>query len=362
MNLAERLKTTYFSKKVSYLIFFVTSKCNANCKMCFNWQNLENAGRREELGIEEIGRIARSFKDLLYLTISGGEPFLRKDLDEIVSLFYENCRTRFVTISTNGTLCDETEATVKRIFNKHKDIILKISLSLDGFKGTHDAIRGVNGVYDKVFKTYGMLNKLKKGNPRLVINFATVMSSFNQDELPEFIDFLGRNYDFDDHTIAYVRGLARDGAVKENLSIDAYRKAIQVLHKHQNISSRLMWYNFVRAVIDLMFDINLKVLEEQRMILPCLAGKKMLVIDDVGDVWPCELISQIFPNGDFKLGNLREAGYDIQKIIKSKKTKEVASFIKKQKCFCTFECATVCNIACNLKMLPNIILRGLRKR
>jgi len=60
--------------RCSYLIFFVTSKCNAHCKMCFYWREISDAQVRKILSLEEIDRIARNFKNLIYVSITGGEP------------------------------------------------------------------------------------------------------------------------------------------------------------------------------------------------------------------------------------------------------------------------------------------------
>src|SRR4030042_1873263 len=94
--------------RCSYLIFFVTSKCNARCKMCFYWREIADAHARKILSLEEIGRIARNFKNLIYVSITGGEPTLREDVDEIVYRFYASSGTRFVNITTNGLLPERT--------------------------------------------------------------------------------------------------------------------------------------------------------------------------------------------------------------------------------------------------------------
>ena len=67
----------------AYLIFFITARCNARCSFCFYWEEIENASKRRELRLEEIDQITAKLKHLLYLSIGGGEPFLRADLAEV---------------------------------------------------------------------------------------------------------------------------------------------------------------------------------------------------------------------------------------------------------------------------------------
>ena len=70
-----------------HLILFVTDQCNAKCVTCFYWENL-NQG--ESLQPEHIENISRSLGRLLWLDISGGEPFLRKDLAWVCHKFIDD--------------------------------------------------------------------------------------------------------------------------------------------------------------------------------------------------------------------------------------------------------------------------------
>ena len=134
---AERLKSPVT------LIFFVTSRCNLRCSHCFYWQEI-NKSFDEELSIDEIQKISRSFSHPLYLSLTGGEPFLRKDLFEIIRVFHAGCGTREVGIATNGTLREATIQTVLSVLEKRLLENLSIQVSLDGLEATHDSIRGGN--------------------------------------------------------------------------------------------------------------------------------------------------------------------------------------------------------------------------
>jgi MoaA/NifB/PqqE/SkfB family radical SAM enzyme len=82
------------------------------------------------------------------------------------------------------------------------------------------------------------------------------------------------------------------------------------------------------------------------MIIPCLAGKKLVVLRADGRIDPCEILDSLYkgkekPWGfdDFSFGNVRESDYDMSKIVRSKKARRVKEFIEKSQCHCTFECA-----------------------
>jgi len=68
---------------------FVTSRCNLRCKMCFYWEPIENSSKGE-ISLNEIEKISKSMPNFTWLLIGGGEPFIRKDLPDIITHFYNN--------------------------------------------------------------------------------------------------------------------------------------------------------------------------------------------------------------------------------------------------------------------------------
>ena len=85
-----------------------------------------------------------------------------------------------------------------------------------------------------------------------------------------------------------------------------------------------------------------------KQVINCMAGRKLVVISETGDVYPCELLSA-------KMGNLRQSNYDIRRILKSLQARKINAHIKKTKCFCTFECAIQNSLIYNAKVYPAII-------
>jgi len=107
---------------------FVTSVCNARCAHCFY---PINAGKNE-LTLDEIEKLTRTLPPIRLLLIGGGEPFLRRDLDEIVRLYFE--RTRFFTCSipTNGFGPEEIARAAQRICGFDSGLSFGVTVSLDG--------------------------------------------------------------------------------------------------------------------------------------------------------------------------------------------------------------------------------------
>jgi len=84
----------------------------------------------------------------------------------------------------------------------------------------------------------------------------------------------------------------------------------------------------------------------------CFAGSLMGVIYENGDVYPCEMLK------GYKSGNLRDSGYDLNKIWASAAADAARKWIKLKKCHCTYECQYTCNILYNIRFLP-LLARGI---
>ncbi len=135
----------------------LTYKCNCMCKICDIWKMPYRAN--EELNIEEIEKI---FKDKLFgnldmLRITGGEPFLRSDIKDVVKKIFDTVKVKILHITTNGSLTDEILDFVQFIA-KHR-INLNIQVSVDGSSSVHDDLRGHAGLFNKVYHTLECLSK-----------------------------------------------------------------------------------------------------------------------------------------------------------------------------------------------------------
>ena len=122
----------------------VTYRCNSRCIMCNIWQIKDFP----EMAPEAYLRLPKSLKDV---NISGGEPFLRKDLSEIVHYAKQACPKANITISTNGFLNDTIKKELPKILNKCPDV--GISVSIDGIGDMHEKVRQIPNAWPKVLET-----------------------------------------------------------------------------------------------------------------------------------------------------------------------------------------------------------------
>ncbi len=117
------------------LILFVTARCNARCDFCLYKDSVENPTSPEhELTKEEYQSIAATYGPLHYLALSGGEPFLRQDLGNILESFIVQCGTSVIDIPSNFYYQNTMVELVGGLLPKYPRTMLDLQLSIDHTK------------------------------------------------------------------------------------------------------------------------------------------------------------------------------------------------------------------------------------
>lgn len=275
-----------------YLILFVTYRCNARCLTCFYHKNIDSPPSKD-LPLDFYNKVASTMDHLEWLHISGGEPFIRKDLSEIVKFFSDKTSVQRIGIPTNGLLGERILKTTKEILEDSPGIQLNIVLSLDGFQKTHDYIRGVDGNWEKTIEILKELKDLRKNNNRLSINICTVLNNRNSNEIPELLKYIN-NMGVDFHDIGLMRGDYRD----KDLNLppiekvrDIFKDVNEYAHMYYSSSSLYPGRAAKRAgqVHNYLNKSYLKYLSDEKKFQPCMIGDGFAVIEPNGDVRLCEL-------------------------------------------------------------------------
>jgi len=336
-------------------MLFITARCNSRCRMCFNWKNIDNFRSRPELTLDEIHKISEGLKNLLYLTISGGEPTFRDDLTKIIQIFTKRNKVQFVTLPTNGVMPSRIHDLVDRVLFENPRVSFRIVLPLDGIGSLHDEIRGLSGSFERLLETYHKLDSLRSKYHNFDIDVNTVLSSYNCRKIKEIIDFAEKDLNVDNHVLALTRGDTREPEAGM-FSVKDVQDAINMIeersirHPYRRHDSGR---DIIKALKLRMRDVLLETLKKDRGVIPCLAGRKVIMIDDVADVYPCELL-------DKKMASLREINFDMKKALFSPEARKIKDWIIKSKCFCTFECALQASVAFNFRQLPHLFAKYIK--
>jgi hypothetical protein len=171
----------------------VTNRCNSRCLTCNIWKyySERSAQPEQELTIEEYEKIFASLgKSPFWVTLSGGEPFLRDDLPAICKDIVEKCNPRIINIPSNGLLKDTIRKMTREILEIASPSSLIINLSIDGLWDRHDQIRGVPGNFDGLLETYRNLTLLKQTYPELHVGIHSVVSRYSIDNLLEVYEYV----------------------------------------------------------------------------------------------------------------------------------------------------------------------------
>jgi len=289
--------------------------CNSRCRTCNVYERKVKIFSVEEYDrfLSTVGRVPYWF------TLSGGEPFLRKDIVEIVKVVYERCRPAIINIPHNGTFPETTAGKVERMARECPESEIIINVSLDELGTKHDEIRKTKDNFDLATRTYASLRDLDV--PNLTVGIHTVISKFNVGNFPEVyrgLNALGPDSYITPDPDEYGRAIDFLTSEIRKRRFDGIARVTQ--------SFRLEYYKLAK-----------KAIATRRQPIPCYAGWASCQISPDGDVWPCCI------RGD-SAGNLRENGYDFPRIWGGERMDSIRRSIRNKECACPLANASYTNI------------------
>ena len=259
----------------------LTYRCNSKCSMCNIWKNPTR--QQFEVTLETLGKMP---EDLDYLNLTGGEPTLRADLEDICDLLRP--KTRTLEISSNGLRPEP----LVRIVKKHPDI--KIRLSVEGLGDLNNQIRGEKNGFEKKVAT---MRALQEAGGR-DLGFATTFQDENIDQLVE-IYRMTREMGVELATSALHNAFQfhkSDNYIYERVSVA--RKVEALIEEMVRSSSVKNWF---RGYLNMGLIEN--ILGHDRL-MPCTAGTDFFFVDPWSDVYACNV------RPDLWVGNLRDQTWE----------------------------------------------------
>jgi MoaA/NifB/PqqE/SkfB family radical SAM enzyme len=269
LSLSKRGIVNYLSKKPFCVSFEITYSCNARCKHC----HLGGLVKEEKRATpQKFGERCRELKPVV-AQVSGGEPLLRKDLEEIIEAIKVPNRAPYIVITTNGVLL-----TKKRYLELRKAGVDEFSLSLDYPDERHDEFRGVPGLFKKI-KT--LIDDLETENGKAI----TLSCVIQRDNFRDLIK---------------MAELAREWNVKLNFSIYTwlrtknkdYMLPKEELPEFKEMLNRLIKFKRKYKNIytsDYVFRRMLYYFENGSF-PQCRAGERFFVVNPDATLSPCGLI------------------------------------------------------------------------
>ena len=258
----------------------LTYRCPMRCQMCNIWKYPTN--RSEEIQAKDL----TSLPKLKFINLTGGEPFIREDLDAIVEECYNH--TDRIVSSTSGWFEDRVIELAKKFPN------IGIRISIEGLSEKNDELRGHDGGFDKGLRTLLSLKKMGVKD----IGFGCTVSNHNSKDMLSLYQLsLSMGMEFATaafHNSYYFHKEDNLISNKEEVCND-FRQLIEWQLKENNPKSWFRaWFN--------MGLINY--IEGGRRMLPCEAGSANFFIDPWGEVYPCNGMEDKF--WKLSMGNIHQ--------------------------------------------------------
>ncbi len=180
LALVGRLAETWVHRPPSpnRVVLDVTRRCNLRCRMCHTWRHPGDG----ELTRDEIETLLGALPRLVWLDVTGGEPFVRRDIEEILGLAIEMpAALQVLHFQTNGWATDRIVHTTAATRARREGVQLIVTVSIDGPRAVHDAIRGRAGAFDRAIDTLRGL----WGLPGVEVHVGTTITPDNAEALEE---------------------------------------------------------------------------------------------------------------------------------------------------------------------------------
>jgi MoaA/NifB/PqqE/SkfB family radical SAM enzyme len=354
------LKDRVRRRQFNSLFLFVTSRCNSLCRTCFYFDKLNS---KDDLTCEEIGRISETAPPFRKLWISGGEPFLRPELAEIVAMFVRRNGVRNVNLPTNGLLPEKIFPIMDRMLELCPETSIDLNFSLDGLQKTHDSIRGVPNNFVRTLATIREAEKRYGDVRRLRRNVVTVITRENYDEIVRLGAHLMEQGGIDGQYFEIVRGEAPDPSLKvlsrESVAelhgrlMPFHRHYAKKLFAHLPLGVRQFASMYYLGNLRFHFDLHEQCLESpEAWPMPCTAGETSIVIDHNGRFRACEMRGIV--------ADLHDFDFDVGRALESEEMRHEVNAIPAANCWCTHSCFIQDSSKFSAKVqLLRIPLRGL---
>ena len=302
------------SPSLPYKVTFVaTYHCNFRCEMCNIWQKKSV----NEMTPDEVGLFFERWSQFSWVHLTGGELFMRRDLDDLVAAIQKSCRSLFLlNFPTTGWFGDKTVSLVERTLARGVGRLM-VTISLDGPKALHEEMRGLPGSFDRGDRDVPPSarhpaiefpdghrddadgEERGQGRRRRWRRSARSSPTSSASELHLNVGHESGHY-FDNLGYADARRITPTSCAPST-SIAA--RSAKSLHPVRFLEDRY------QALIG-------KYYETHKSPLPCTALSSSCFIDAYWNLFACSI-------WDEKVGNLRETGFDLRAMWDSQRRKDL---------------------------------------
>jgi MoaA/NifB/PqqE/SkfB family radical SAM enzyme len=335
-------KQQLFNQMLSLVTLFITYRCNSKCKTCELWKTPQNE-RSKEITLENIKKLFSSsvLKNLKEVYLTGGEPLLRKDLQQIITTIHQLLPNTIISFTTNGLMVQKTESLMKMLVKKK--IPHYVTFSLNGLQEVHDFSRGVPGNFQRINK---LLDSAKSLGVRCGVvytafpfNYKELLKTYRyikyEKRLPFYISFGRYDLRYNLHN-------------KEHKLIKWNKNNVKELER---ILRKII--SFDKQYIPVYLYVK-KLSTNWNTRFKCTSLLQRIYIDPYGIVFACDSL-----NESVKIGDLSKCDFNFDEFINKHYSRltEVWDIIYAKKCQpCWISCDLVASIENTLSLKSKLSL------
>jgi MoaA/NifB/PqqE/SkfB family radical SAM enzyme len=324
----------------------VTYSCPSRCLTCDIWQK-----KVDDLGVDEYARIFPTLNKVpIWVTISGGDQFLRADLDQIVKLIRTQIEPTIINIPMNGVITERIHSLLPKIAHESVGSQLVLNLSVDEIGEEHDRLRGAPRNYEKMLGVAELIRDLKKTYDHITMGVHTVISKHNVQRIPEIEREARATFQPDSYITEVAENRVELKTIDKDITPDPadYRRA--VAHLKNAVTARRSLHPLARLVESLRleyYDLAARTLEEKTQVIDCYAGWASAHLSPDGHVWGCCTRAE-------SMGNVRENEYDFARIWLGKEADRFRASVKAKECACPLANASYTNLLLDAPSLARV--------
>jgi MoaA/NifB/PqqE/SkfB family radical SAM enzyme len=324
----------------------VTYSCPSRCATCDIWQK-----KVDDLSVDEYGRLFPTLERVpVWVTISGGDQFVRRDLDEIVRLIKTQIEPSIVNIPMNGVITERIFQLLPKIAHNTVGAQLVLNLSVDEIGEEHDRIRGAERNFEKLLLVAELIHDLKKTYPHVVLGVHTVISKLNVHRIPAIEREARAIFRPDSYIAEVAENRVELKTMHKDITPDPadFRRAID--HLRNVIRESRSTHPVARLVESLRleyYELAARILEEKRQVIECYAGWASAHLAPDGHVWGCCVRAE-------SIGNVRDAGYDFRTVWFGPQADAFRTSVRAHECACPLANASYTNLLLDAPSLARV--------
>lgn len=294
LALVGRLAETWVHRPPSpnRVVLDVTRRCNLRCRMCHTWR----APSDGELTLHEIDALLRGLPRLVWLDVTGGEPFVRRDIEAVLAAAIERPPAlQVLHFQTNGWATDRIVQATAATRARRAGVELLVTVSIDGPPEIHDTIRGRVGAFDRALATLRALWEL----PGVEVHVGTTLTRDNahvvEDLGARLIEavpgFHARRWHWNWAQVS--RHFYGNEHLRDEPRVPP-GELLRTLRRRRGLPTGLV------ALMEQLYLMHLEFVQRgEPSGIPCQALRSTVFVSPEGELYPCHLY-------DRPLGSLRE--------------------------------------------------------